>query len=153
VIAADDVVAGMAIAAGVACDRLGRVAPAATALAIAAGTLVPGAAAYAQVGVWRNDLALFGDAAGKEPARPLWHHMLGRALLDAGRAAEGEAELAAARALNGGRAPDGYCAVPAVLGEMLRDPDKEKVKRVTNAFLKMKKLDIAALKKAYEGKG
>ncbi len=40
---------------------------------------------------------------------------------------------------------------PAVLSEMLRDPDKHKVKRVTNAFLKMKKLDIGELKKAFEG--
>ena len=40
---------------------------------------------------------------------------------------------------------------PAVLGEMLRDPDAEKVARVTDAFLKMKKLDIAELKKAFNG--
>jgi len=40
---------------------------------------------------------------------------------------------------------------PTVLGEMLRDPDKEKVERVTNAFLKMKKFDIGELKKAYKG--
>jgi predicted 3-demethylubiquinone-9 3-methyltransferase (glyoxalase superfamily) len=42
-------------------------------------------------------------------------------------------------------------ASPTVLGEMLRDPDKEKVERVTNAFLRMKKFDIGELKKAYEG--
>jgi predicted 3-demethylubiquinone-9 3-methyltransferase (glyoxalase superfamily) len=41
---------------------------------------------------------------------------------------------------------------PIVLGEMLRDKDKAKVERVTNAFLKMKKFDLAELKKAYEGK-
>ncbi len=40
---------------------------------------------------------------------------------------------------------------PVVLGEMLRSTDKEKVDRVTAAFLKMKKLDIAALKKAFAG--
>lgn len=40
---------------------------------------------------------------------------------------------------------------PAVLSEMLRDPDKDKVARVTKAFLKMKKFDIKELKKAYEG--
>ncbi|CAG0974227.1 MAG: 3-demethylubiquinone-9 3-methyltransferase [Candidatus Methanoperedens nitroreducens] len=40
---------------------------------------------------------------------------------------------------------------PTVLEEMLRDHDKEKVERVTNAFLKMKKFDIGKLKKAYEG--
>lgn len=41
---------------------------------------------------------------------------------------------------------------PTLLGEMLRDHDKKKVERVTNAFLKMKKFDIGKLKKAYEGK-
>ena len=40
---------------------------------------------------------------------------------------------------------------PTGLGEMLRDPDKEKAERVTDAFLKMKKFDIRELKKAYEG--
>ncbi len=40
---------------------------------------------------------------------------------------------------------------PTVLGVMLRDHDKEKVERVTNAFLKMKKFDIGELKKAHEG--
>jgi predicted 3-demethylubiquinone-9 3-methyltransferase (glyoxalase superfamily)/dihydrofolate reductase len=40
---------------------------------------------------------------------------------------------------------------PTVLGEMLRDHDKKKVERVTNAFLKMKKFDIGELKKAFEG--
>lgn len=42
--------------------------------------------------------------------------------------------------------------VPTVLGEMMSDPDKEKVARVTEAFLAMKKFDIAKLKAAYEGK-
>jgi predicted 3-demethylubiquinone-9 3-methyltransferase (glyoxalase superfamily) len=40
---------------------------------------------------------------------------------------------------------------PAALHEMLRDPDKTKVERVTNAFLKMKKFDLAQLRAAYEG--
>ncbi len=40
---------------------------------------------------------------------------------------------------------------PTVLGNMLQDPDPKKVERVTNAFLKMKKFDIAALQKAFEG--
>ena len=40
---------------------------------------------------------------------------------------------------------------PTVLGQMLRDQDKEKVERVTDAFLKMKKFDIGELKKAYKG--
>ena len=41
--------------------------------------------------------------------------------------------------------------VPAILYEMLMDPDQEKVKRVTTAFLAMKKFDIAALKRAFDG--
>ena len=39
---------------------------------------------------------------------------------------------------------------PVILGEMLLDPDQEKVKRVTDAFIKMKKFDIAKLKAAFE---
>jgi predicted 3-demethylubiquinone-9 3-methyltransferase (glyoxalase superfamily) len=42
--------------------------------------------------------------------------------------------------------------VPSNLDAMLRDPDTEKSQRVTKAFLKMKKFDLAALKRAYEGK-
>jgi predicted 3-demethylubiquinone-9 3-methyltransferase (glyoxalase superfamily) len=42
--------------------------------------------------------------------------------------------------------------VPTELSRMLRDKDRAKVARVTKAFLKMKKLDIATLKKAYAGK-
>ena len=41
--------------------------------------------------------------------------------------------------------------VPAVLPEMLMDPDAEKVERVTKAFLQMKKFDVAALKRAHAG--
>jgi predicted 3-demethylubiquinone-9 3-methyltransferase (glyoxalase superfamily) len=41
---------------------------------------------------------------------------------------------------------------PAVLGVMLRDPDRDKVERVIAAFLKMKKFDIAELKRAFEGR-
>ncbi len=41
--------------------------------------------------------------------------------------------------------------VPSILQNMLQDKDPNKVARVTEAFLKMKKFDIAALKKAYEG--
>jgi predicted 3-demethylubiquinone-9 3-methyltransferase (glyoxalase superfamily) len=40
---------------------------------------------------------------------------------------------------------------PVALPEMLRDPDKQKVERVTSAFLNMKKFNIAALLKAFEG--
>jgi predicted 3-demethylubiquinone-9 3-methyltransferase (glyoxalase superfamily) len=41
--------------------------------------------------------------------------------------------------------------VPAVLENMLQDKDARKVARVTEAFLKMKKFDIAALERAYKG--
>jgi predicted 3-demethylubiquinone-9 3-methyltransferase (glyoxalase superfamily) len=41
--------------------------------------------------------------------------------------------------------------VPTVLLEMQKSDDQQKVARVTEAFLKMKKFDIEALKKAYEG--
>lgn len=37
----------------------------------------------------------------------------------------------------------------SVLSEMIKDPDREKVERVTKAFLTMKKFDIEELKKAY----
>jgi len=39
--------------------------------------------------------------------------------------------------------------VPSALGTMLQDKDPKKVGRVTEVMLKMKKLDIAALKRAY----
>jgi predicted 3-demethylubiquinone-9 3-methyltransferase (glyoxalase superfamily) len=42
--------------------------------------------------------------------------------------------------------------VPRMLPEMLRDKDPEKARRVMAAMLKMKKIDIAALKTAYEGR-
>jgi predicted 3-demethylubiquinone-9 3-methyltransferase (glyoxalase superfamily) len=42
--------------------------------------------------------------------------------------------------------------VPAVMEEMLQSKDPEQVARVIQAFLKMKKFDIAALQRAYEGK-
>jgi len=38
--------------------------------------------------------------------------------------------------------------VPTVLGELLSDPDPQKAKRAMQAMLKMKKLDISALKRA-----
>jgi predicted 3-demethylubiquinone-9 3-methyltransferase (glyoxalase superfamily) len=40
--------------------------------------------------------------------------------------------------------------VPTVLIELLSDPDPEKSQRVTRAMLTMKKLDIRALKQAYD---
>jgi predicted 3-demethylubiquinone-9 3-methyltransferase (glyoxalase superfamily) len=42
--------------------------------------------------------------------------------------------------------------VPRVLGEMMKDPDRARAKRVADAMLKMVKLDIEGLKKAYEGR-
>jgi predicted 3-demethylubiquinone-9 3-methyltransferase (glyoxalase superfamily) len=41
--------------------------------------------------------------------------------------------------------------VPTVLYDMLVDPDHAKVKRVTHAFLHMKKFDIAELKRVFAG--
>ena len=41
--------------------------------------------------------------------------------------------------------------VPSVLGEMQNDPDPQRAQRVTKAMLQMIKLDIDALKKAYDG--
>jgi predicted 3-demethylubiquinone-9 3-methyltransferase (glyoxalase superfamily) len=41
---------------------------------------------------------------------------------------------------------------PAILGELLGDPDPQKSKRVMEAMLKMKKIVIEDLKQAYEGK-
>jgi predicted 3-demethylubiquinone-9 3-methyltransferase (glyoxalase superfamily) len=39
---------------------------------------------------------------------------------------------------------------PTILGEMLADPDPAKARRAMEAMLKMKKIDIAALKRAYD---
>ncbi len=41
--------------------------------------------------------------------------------------------------------------IPTALPQLLNDPDKEKTDRAMQAMLKMKKIDIAALQKAYEG--
>jgi predicted 3-demethylubiquinone-9 3-methyltransferase (glyoxalase superfamily) len=41
---------------------------------------------------------------------------------------------------------------PTVLSQMLSDPDPEKSKRVMEAMLRMKKIDIKRLKQAYEQK-
>jgi predicted 3-demethylubiquinone-9 3-methyltransferase (glyoxalase superfamily) len=40
--------------------------------------------------------------------------------------------------------------VPTIMNQMLKDKDPKKIARVTQAFLKMKKFDIAKLKQAYE---
>lgn len=42
--------------------------------------------------------------------------------------------------------------VPNQLIDMMLDKDAKKVARVTNAFLQMKKFDIAALERAYDGR-
>ncbi|OGE86496.1 MAG: hypothetical protein A3J48_00005 [Candidatus Doudnabacteria bacterium RIFCSPHIGHO2_02_FULL_46_11] len=42
--------------------------------------------------------------------------------------------------------------VPSALNEMLKDKDEKKIARVTQAFLKMKKLDLAELKLAARDK-
>lgn len=40
--------------------------------------------------------------------------------------------------------------VPTILGEIMQDKDPKKAERVMEALLKMKKIDIRALKQAYE---
>ncbi|WP_236243336.1 VOC family protein [Streptomyces sp. CC228A] len=40
---------------------------------------------------------------------------------------------------------------PRVLDEMVTDPDPEKAKRATEAMMRMKKIDIAELRRAYDG--
>lgn len=42
--------------------------------------------------------------------------------------------------------------IPTALGELLGDPDPVKSSRVMQAMLKMKKIDIAALRRAYDQK-
>lgn len=41
---------------------------------------------------------------------------------------------------------------PAVLDDMIAAPDRDKARRATEAMLKMKKLDIAGLQKAFDGR-
>ncbi|MCI0476925.1 MAG: VOC family protein [Anaerolineales bacterium] len=42
--------------------------------------------------------------------------------------------------------------IPTILDELMSDPDPAKAQRVMEAMLQMKKLDIAELKRAYEGR-
>ena len=42
--------------------------------------------------------------------------------------------------------------VPAAIPKMMTDPDAKKSARVMNAFMTMKKLDIAAIERAYDGR-
>jgi predicted 3-demethylubiquinone-9 3-methyltransferase (glyoxalase superfamily) len=41
---------------------------------------------------------------------------------------------------------------PSILGQMMKDPDRARAKRVAEAMLKMVKFDIAGLQKAYDGR-
>ncbi|HKI06687.1 MAG TPA: VOC family protein [Thermoanaerobaculia bacterium] len=41
--------------------------------------------------------------------------------------------------------------IPTTLMELMSDPDPEKSKRVMQAMLQMSKIDVAALKRAYDG--
>lgn len=41
--------------------------------------------------------------------------------------------------------------VPTVMDEMMRRGSEEQIARVTRAFLRMKKFDVAELQRAYEG--
>jgi predicted 3-demethylubiquinone-9 3-methyltransferase (glyoxalase superfamily) len=41
--------------------------------------------------------------------------------------------------------------VPRVLPDLIKDPDSAKSQRAMTAMLRMKKIDIAELKRAYEG--
>ena len=41
--------------------------------------------------------------------------------------------------------------IPKQLGELMGDPDPVKAKRVVNAMLKMHKIDVSGLQKAYDG--
>ena len=42
--------------------------------------------------------------------------------------------------------------IPSALGQLLGDPDPQKSQRVMQAMLKMTKIDVAALRRAYEQK-
>ena len=41
---------------------------------------------------------------------------------------------------------------PTPIGEMMQNGTREQIDRITQAFLPMKKFDLATLKRAYEGK-
>ena len=116
--------AGIALAVAsvfeLAAARAPRAAGTCALVGIAACTLV----ARARVDVWRNDVTLFADAAATEPGKPLWHHLLGRALIMSGAAETGRAEMALARRLAPNGVVDGYCPMPAVVGELARQRER-----------------------------
>ena len=66
-----------------------------------------------------------------------------------GRLAEGGQEVACGWVTD--RYGVSWQVVPAVLAELMADPDPVKAARVAGAMLTMTKLDIAALQKAYAG--
>ena len=41
--------------------------------------------------------------------------------------------------------------VPGVMDKMMQDQDPQRLARMTEAFLRMKKFDVAALERAYDG--
>jgi predicted 3-demethylubiquinone-9 3-methyltransferase (glyoxalase superfamily) len=41
---------------------------------------------------------------------------------------------------------------PSILGDMMKDPDRMRAKRVAEAMLNMVKLDVEGLQSAYEGR-
>jgi predicted 3-demethylubiquinone-9 3-methyltransferase (glyoxalase superfamily) len=43
--------------------------------------------------------------------------------------------------------------VPRQLGEMLGDPDAEKARRAMEAMLRMSKIEVAAMRAAFDGEG
>ncbi len=117
--------AGVALVIAAAVTGAARRAPRLAAAGVATTALLLGATAHERAGDWRNDVTLFGDAVAKAPENPLWHHLLGRALADAGRTQEGETAMRHARALHGGQPVDGFCPLPPVLAELGLQRERE----------------------------
>jgi tetratricopeptide (TPR) repeat protein len=116
--------AGVAIAVGSALEALGGRAPRVAGALAVAGLCACTLGARARVDVWRNDVTLFTDAVATEPEKPLWHHLLGRALVLAGQAEAGRAEMARARTLAPTGTVDGYCPIPLVVAELARQRER-----------------------------
>src|SRR5205807_5321060 len=77
-------------------------------------------------------------------------HALKRSWIATGTPCSGE-EARRRPAAGSDRFGLGWQIVPAILDELMRDKDRARSKRVTDALLRMVKLDIAALEKAYRG--
>ena len=129
---------------GIAVDRLGT-----------ASRLVVGAIALATIAV----IAYIVMSAGGAAYTPAFTNLDARSAGDLQSALAG-AGIATKLSDGGSEGPCGWLkdkfglswqVVPTVLYEMLLDPDREKVKRVTHAFLHMKKFDIAELKRVFAG--